>query len=182
VDGVLLKTVHASVALEQGADLLFCLNPIVPLDARTGAALGQLPEDVLTSLGLVTVLSQTFRTLIHSRLRLGLSGYRARFPHSDVVLLEPSGDAYEMFFSNVFSFRSRRRICGAAYHATRADLRRRRVRLAPLLARHGLALRVAVLDDDARELWEPLGIDGREDVFSTLDRALSRIERRLAPG
>jgi predicted acylesterase/phospholipase RssA len=32
VDGVLLKTVHASVALDEGADLVLCINPIVPVD------------------------------------------------------------------------------------------------------------------------------------------------------
>ena len=32
VDGVLLKTLHASVALEAGAELLICVNPIVPVD------------------------------------------------------------------------------------------------------------------------------------------------------
>ena len=32
VDGVLLKTVHASVALEAGAKLVLCINPIVPVD------------------------------------------------------------------------------------------------------------------------------------------------------
>ncbi len=32
VDGVLLKTMHASVALEKGADLVICVNPIVPVD------------------------------------------------------------------------------------------------------------------------------------------------------
>src|SRR4029077_935843 len=34
VDGVLLKTLHASVALEKGTELLICLNPIVPVDTR----------------------------------------------------------------------------------------------------------------------------------------------------
>lgn len=32
VDGVLLKTLHASVALDAGARLLFAVNPIVPVD------------------------------------------------------------------------------------------------------------------------------------------------------
>ena len=32
VDGVLLKTLHASVALEAGAELVLCINPIVPVD------------------------------------------------------------------------------------------------------------------------------------------------------
>src|SRR5690606_27041671 len=33
VDGALNKTMHASVALENGARLVFCLNPLVPYAA-----------------------------------------------------------------------------------------------------------------------------------------------------
>ena len=34
VDGALIKTLHASVALQAGADLLICINPLVPFDSR----------------------------------------------------------------------------------------------------------------------------------------------------
>ena len=37
VDGVLLKTLHASVALEKGAELVLCINPIVPVDTLHGS-------------------------------------------------------------------------------------------------------------------------------------------------
>ena len=33
VDGALKKTLHASVLLELGLDLVFSLNPLVPFDA-----------------------------------------------------------------------------------------------------------------------------------------------------
>lgn len=33
VDGALKKTMHASVALEDGVDLLICLSPLVPFNA-----------------------------------------------------------------------------------------------------------------------------------------------------
>ena len=33
VDGALIKTLHASVALQEGADLVLCINPLVPFDA-----------------------------------------------------------------------------------------------------------------------------------------------------
>ena len=40
VDGALKKTMHASVALDEGVDLMLCLNPLVPFNA-TLPALGQ---------------------------------------------------------------------------------------------------------------------------------------------
>ena len=75
VDGVLNRTVHASVALDAGAKLLFCINPIVPVDVSTDNAAGQYAEGELLRRGLPSVLDQTFRTLIHSRLEVGMKRY-----------------------------------------------------------------------------------------------------------
>ena len=146
VDGVLLKTLHASVALDQGVTLLFCINPIVPVDTAAGEARGELPDGALLRQGLTGVLSQTFRTLVHSRLEVGLAGYSDRYPGADVVLFEPDRDAYGMFFANLFSLDSRREICELAYEMTRADLRRRYDELAPVFAHHGIRIRDDVLD------------------------------------
>lgn len=186
VDGVLLKTVHASVALQQGAQLLFCINPIVPVDATAAALEGRLPADVIVQSGLPAVLSQTFRTLIHSRLRVGFARYSARFPDADVVLLEPDEEEYELFFANVFSFRSRRHICRSGYEATRRTLRQRYDELAPVLASHGLTLRRDVLDDVSRDLWSSVGLKHEvlepyrsRTATGRLSHALDRLEAEV---
>ena len=160
VDGVLLKTLHASVALEHGVGLLLCVNPLVPTDTSTGITRGLLRPAELMRRGLPAVLSQTFRTLVHSRLDVGMAAYERRFPNADVLLFEPGADEYQMFFTRIFSFSSRRAVCQLAYAATRHDLRRRRETLGPVLARHGIRLRDDVLDDDARDLWSGVGVPG----------------------
>jgi len=178
VDGVLLRTVHASVALEQGVQLLLCINPIVPTDVRTAIGQGLMPRGVLTQRGLPAVMSQTFRTLIHSRLEVGLSRYATHFPDADIVLFEPGRDEYAMFFSNVFSFASRKEVCELAYRHTRRELWRRRRTLVPLLARHGVTLRLEGLDDDTRSVWDTVGASTRRraPVTAKLDRAIAAIE------
>ncbi len=179
VDGVLLKTVHASVALEHGADLLFCINPVVPVDVARGEVTGALRPGALLRRGMPAILSQTFRTLIHSRMVVGMARYRDHFPGADVVLLEPERSEYRLFFSNMFSFKSRREVCEIAYRATRQDLWRRRRTLAPVLARHGYRLRTEILEDPAREVWEGVGLAGgrrRAPVTERLDGVLARLE------
>ena len=153
VDGVLLKTLHASVALDHGVGLLLCVNPIVPVDTTLGTRRGELPANALVDHGLPTVLSQTFRTLVHSRLAVGLAGYAERYPGADVVLFEPPRDAYELFFSNLFSLDARREVCALAYRTTRHDLRRRLAELEPIFERHGLRVRHDVLADRRRDVW-----------------------------
>jgi NTE family protein len=173
VDGVLLKTLHASVGLDAGARLMLCINPIVPVDLRGGDA----PAGMLVDHGLPSVLSQTFRTLIHSRLQVGLAAYGTRYRDADVVLLEPRRDDYRMFFTNIFTFSSRQAVCEHAYQMTRRDLLARHDELAPIFARHGLHLRRDVLARP-RALWPAVGVDeGRAASTRTLDRLQADLDR-----
>lgn len=160
VDGVLLKTLHASVALEAGAELLVAVNPIVPVDTVRAVEEGVMKRGRLIDRGLPSVLAQTFRTLIQSRLEVGLRAYDTRFEGRDVVLFQPRRDDYKMFFTNIFSFDDRRTVCEHGYLQTRQDLRERRSELEPVLARHGISIRDDVLEDEARDLWCHVGLDG----------------------
>ncbi|HEX3554301.1 MAG TPA: patatin-like phospholipase family protein [Thermoanaerobaculia bacterium] len=187
VDGVLLKTLHASVALEAGADLVICVNPIVPVDTVHAVEAGMMKRSNLFDRGLPTVLSQTFRTVIHSRLEVGMAAYDTKFKDADVVLIEPKRDDYLMFFTNIFGFAERRAVCEYAYEATRRDLLERYDQLAPVLARHGVTLRRDVLTE-RRSLWEQVKLDRDRVKVATspnptvrrLDDALNRLERLLA--
>ncbi|HHQ49301.1 MAG TPA: patatin family protein [Acidobacteria bacterium] len=184
VDGVLLKTLHASVAFDEGAELVICLNPIVPVDTIRAVDLGIMRRGKLVDRGLPTVLSQTFRTLIHSRLVIGMEAYEERYADSDFILLEPRRDDYELFFTNVFSFNHRKRVCEHAYTCTLKQLRQRRRELEPILDRHGLALRHEVLEEEDRSVWESAGLttDPRPTpppVVDRLDQALGQLERLL---
>lgn len=179
VDGVLLKTVHASVALEHGADLLLCINPLVPVDVAAGEREGKLRKGALHRRGLPAILSQTFRTMIHSRMVVGMARYHAHYPGADVVLFEPARHEYRLFFGSIFSFRARREVCEIAYRATRRDLWRRRATLGPIFRRHGYRLRLDFLQDERRTVWEGVGLgpDGSKvPVTGRLSEALAGLE------
>jgi predicted acylesterase/phospholipase RssA len=183
VDGVLLKTMHASVPLDAEAGLVICVNPLVPIDMNaTNVPNDLVPSGQLTDLGLPMVLSQTLRTFIHSRLAVGMAAYAPRYPEQDVVLFEPRRDDYRMFFSSTLSFSSRKSICQHAYDVTRCDLLTRFDELAPIFARHGLVLRRDVLEDRERDLWAGVGLpQGRSFcVTEELARALTRLEAYIA--
>ncbi len=192
VDGVLLKTMHGSVALEEGAKLLICINPIVPVDTARAVEAGVMKRGKLADRGLPAVLSQMLRTMIRSRLGVGMRAYESEFPDSDVVLFEPPRDDYRMFFTNIFSFSDRRAVCAHAYRQTRAQLLARRHELSPIFARHGLGLRLDVLAGPERLPW---GEDaaprrrrdrrhptaGVEHDLARLDRCLDRLEALTLP-
>lgn len=185
VDGVLLKTLHASVALDAGAELVLCLNPLVPVDTAEAVARGVMKRGKLVDRGLPAVLAQTFRTLIRSRLAAGMGSYEERYGGADVVLFEPRRDDYRMFFTNIFSFSSRRAVCEHAYDTVRSDLLARYDELAPAFERHGLALSRDVLERP-RDLWVSVGLpverqdERSRDPLADLERTLDRLDAWLA--
>lgn len=158
VDGALRKTLHASVALDHGVDLMLCLNPLVPYDStphhRTRDREHQM--DKLVEGGLPVVLAQTFRSIIHSRLGAGLERYKTAYPSTDILLFEPNRADADMFFTNLFSYSSRRRLCEHAYQKTREELWKRRHDLTPLLEKHGITLNADVLRDEHMTLVKSL--------------------------
>ena len=179
VDGALKKTLHASVLLDMDLNLVLCLNPLVPFDAshsehRRVPGSDDTPIPRLVDGGLPVVMSQTFRSLIHSRLELGLKGYERSHPGTDLVLLEPDHRDPTMFLANTFGYRQRRLLAEHAYQRTRADLRARRRPLAATLARHGITLNAARLDDARRHLIVP----GPRPATRAA-RALRRLDRVL---
>ncbi|HYD52992.1 MAG TPA: patatin-like phospholipase family protein [Gemmatimonadaceae bacterium] len=181
VDGAVLKTVHASVLLEKGVDLLLVVNPIVPIDTTSERRRDAVREPDLVEEGLPMVLSQTVRAVLDSRMRATLARYRHHAPTTDVLLFEPGRDEYGLFFAPMFSFHARERICALAYVTTLRDLRRRRARLAPRLARHGITLRDDVLSHDADDLWRGVGLrPGRGHPPGARRRDDGAEERRVA--
>jgi len=179
-DGALLRTMHASLVLEEGADLVFCINPLVAYDASAGGR--RRPNGALTERGLTVVLGQTFRSLIQSRMQVGMAGYRSRFPAADLLLFEPDRDDERMFFANVFRYADRRRLADHAYQRARADLRRHADVLDEVLPRHGLRLRREALRDQHKSFHASLDQQRRADrrVFRDLGRTLQRLERMVA--
>lgn len=170
VDGALTKTMHASVALDAGVDLMLCVNPLVPF-TLPGIAGG----------GLAAVMSQTFRTMIHSRLELAMRHYAQVYPRTDIVLVEPDrGDAV-LHGANTFSYGQRRHLAEHAYQRTRAWLLAQEPRLSATFARHGLRLRRQVLEDAARVLVPPARPRRLAQALTRLDTVLDDLDAALRP-
>ena len=195
VDGALKKTMHAGVAMDEGIDLMICLNPLVPFNAGSPQ-----PGDVKSSQnrgkqsaivkrtariidgGLPAVMSQTFKAMIHSRLELGMKHYQRSYPDTDIILLEPDHRDTTMFLANTFSYRQRRQMAEHAYQTTRHMLRSRRAALSTQLARHGITLNMAVLDDPRRQLVAPLPAATRVGrALASLEEIMDELSQAVQP-
>ena len=184
VDGALRRTMHASVVLDRDVDLMLGINPLVPFNPRSGsdaaAEAHHFSDRRIVQGGLPNILSQTLRTMLQSRMQVGLARYPQQYPHIDQLVFEPNAADRELFYTNIFSFSARRRIAQLAYRNTLADLRARRAELAPVLARHGITLREDVLADRPRSLLAHLPAGSRHtEATARLDHALDELERDL---
>ncbi len=180
VDGALKKTVHATVALEEGVDLLLCLNPLVPFHADPKAEQHQRIPSLVEG-GLPAVMSQTFRSMIHSRLALGLKHYERAYPGTDIVLIEPDQRDAKLFFANTFSYRQRHDMAEHAYQQTRALLREKQDQLEPRLARHGIHLDMVALNNPSHRLLKPLPARPAMPALQRLQDTLDELQSQLKP-
>jgi len=181
VDGALRRTLHASVALKEGVDLLIGINPLVPYDsALAPEASDPMTESRMIAGGLPLVLSQTFRALIQSRMQIGISNYASEYPKSSILLVEPNRSDERMFFTNMFSYSSRSELAEHAYRTTRAELLARADDLEKFLAPYDMQPNREALDSD-QSLFASLR---REAAYlaplgNNLARSLDRLDRAL---
>jgi len=171
VDGGVRKTAHINLAIRSGADLVICVNPIVPFlnDTAAGPLRGH-----LSNRGVTWVLDQTLRIMLKARMELGLERYKREFPHVDIVLIEPTRDDVRMFGYNIMRYSARRVVAEHGYRTTLTLFRKNAARYRRLFARHGI------------ELADPRGLPDdpephphRSEIARTLDASLDRLESRL---
>lgn len=191
VDGALKKTMHASVAMDGGIDLMLCLNPLVPFNStapgdepvmRRGLPREKRAIPRIVDGGLPAVLSQTFRSMIHSRMELGMKHYERAYPGTDIVLVEPDHRDPELYLANTFSYGQRRQLAEHAYQQTRRFLRTRRAALSAKLGRHGIVIDHAVLDDPKRHLVSPRKVPTRIGrAIVSLQETIEDLGHAIAP-
>ena len=172
VDGGVKKTAHINLAIRHGADLVICLNPIVPIFNNTlrGPWGGH-----LSNKGVAYVLDQAMRIMLHGRMQYGLERYKTEHPDVDILLVEPTRDDLRMFSYNIMRLSARRVVAEHGYRSLLASFRHHRSHFERMLRRHGIGLA-----DPARLPDTPAPLPYRSNVGRTLGGSLDRLDARLA--
>jgi predicted acylesterase/phospholipase RssA len=138
VDGGVKKTAHINLAIRHGADLVICVNPIVPILNR--GADGPL-HGHLSQRGITYVLDQVLRIMLHGRMQYGLERYAREHKEVDILLIEPTRDDMRMFSYNIMRYSARRIVARHGYRSALESFQRHRRRYGEMLRRHGIGLR-----------------------------------------
>ena len=138
MDGGVTKTAHINLAIKQGADLVICINPLVPI--HNGAARSSLGP--LSGHGVDTVLGRVLRILLHGRFEYGMDRYRTEHPDIHILLIEPTRDDLTMFRYDIMRYSARKALARHGRVTALETLRDRKSTLAKTLAKHGVRFRV----------------------------------------
>ena len=171
VDGGVKKTAHINLAIQNGADLVICLNPLVPI---TNPAVGGPLRGHLSNRGLTYVLDQVLRIVLHGRMEYGLERYRAEHPEVDILLLEPPGDDLRMFSYNIMRYGARRVVAEHGYRSVLRFFRENEESYRGLLKKAGIGLR-----DPRRVPETPPAHPFRSPLARALSVSLDRLDSRL---
>ncbi len=174
IDGGVTKTAHINLAIKAGADLVICINPLVPiLNGATKSSLGP-----LSSHGVDTVLGQVLRILIHGRFEYGMERYRTEHPEVDILLLEPTRDDLTMFRYDIMRYSARKALTRHGRLSALENLRDHKGKLSATLARHGVRFKNGPV---VAPLYERHAEEHKAQSAQSLAAALDVLERSLAP-
>jgi predicted acylesterase/phospholipase RssA len=171
VDGGVRKTAHINLAIQAGADLVICINPIVPYlnDTAKGALRGH-----LSNRGITWVLDQVMRIMLHGRMEYGMERYRREHPEVDILLIQPTRDDMRMFGYNIMRTSAHRLVAEHGYRTALAFFRRTAARQRRLFAKHGIGFA-----DPRRIRGVPPPPPPRAGFARALDDVLDRLEAKL---
>lgn len=148
IDGGVRKTANLDVAVESGADLIICYNPFRPFHNKVITRYSRekrkqvVEGNHIGDEGIISVLNQVFRILLHSRLSYGLDIYRRdpRFK-GDIILIEPTEYDYRFFDMNPLAFWERERAAKRGFESTRDSIDRKYHQLKRILRAYGIEIR-----------------------------------------
>ncbi len=190
IDGGIRGTASLDVAIEAGAELIVCINPMVPFDNH-----GHAPGQSISDEGMQFIGNQVFRTFIHAGLHYHIKQVRRRHPEVDIVLIEPTSKDNVMFADNTMRYRTRMTVARHGYETVATHLNEHYGYYHEMLQRHGVQItnqritndlrKIAAAGDDVRLVRAALAAGGSlhtvpadlAHTLAELDRLLSRLEQ-----
>lgn len=173
IDGAARGNASLDIAVEHGARLIVCINPMVPLDNSEHKNVPLLGPDgiYLSDKGMSAIASQITRITAHSALHYHIKQLRKTHPDVDIILIEPSRHDYKMFFYNAMRYSARLILARHGFESVTLNIAEDYAYYKALLDRHGIQITRRVL---LRELY---ALQHAGDSSQTLRRILEKPSR-----
>ena len=174
VDGGLHGTASLDLAIEAGAKLVICINPMVPLNAARAFP----KQHYMRDHGLQAIVNQTVRTLLHSSLRYHIKNLKVKYPDVDIILIQPEWNDERMFSNNPMYFNSRLQLAEHGFESVTTGLLENIEFYEQTMRRHGIELQTDLI---ARELDVIRQTSGDTQVLNEIIAHPEHLRAELAP-
>lgn len=148
IDGGLHGSASIDLAIEAGAKLVVCINPMVPLDT-TGIP-GK--QHYVRERGFQAITNQSIRTLLHSGVRYHIKSLRVKYPDVDIIVVEPQPDDYRMFSYNPMYFGSRLTVAEHGFESVTMGLLDNFEHFQQILMRHDIQLTKELVAEELMQI------------------------------
>jgi len=184
LDGGLHGTASLDLAIEAGAKLVICINPMVPLNARRVFP----NENYISGHGLPAIINQAVRTLLHSSLRYHIKNLQVKYPDVDIVLIQPEWDDQRMFSYNPMYYGSRLMLAEHGFETVTSGLLAHYDYYRQVLKRHGIEVHTDFVQRELAAMQRSGNnpavvreiIEAEDEGMPTLTSSLDRLEANLA--
>jgi len=161
VDGGLRGNASIDVAIEQGADLVVCINPMVPIDnTYRRSQLASRRRRYLSQKGIQSVAGQTLRISTHASLQYHLKQLRRSNPQVDIILIEPRPEYYKLFSYNMMRYSARLDVARQGFESVTIDLSQDYPYYKQVLTRHAIPISRRLVIEEITEIRDS-GYDER---------------------
>jgi predicted acylesterase/phospholipase RssA len=151
VDGGLRGNASLDLAIEKGATLVVCINPMVPLNNRLVSDTNK-EVNFLSEKGIRLVADQTLRITSHSGLQYHVKQLRRRHPEVDIILIEPQADDSAIFYENIMQYSARMTIARHGFESVTLELAEEYPRIKEILNRHNIPISRRLVIEELAEI------------------------------
>lgn len=183
IDGGVRKTANIDIAIEKGAELIIVYNPFRPLvsseDPKTWGS--RRTRRRLVDEGIGSIINQVFRTLLHTRLILGMDRY-ASDPNfrGDIILIEPEAGDEQFFEMNPLAFWRRGEAAKHGFESVITSVQGQFDRMRSILRSYGIEMSQHYVRSELQKL--KLTHANQSEVFDILEERSPLHGLRLATG
>ncbi len=136
VDGGLHGAASLDLAIEAGAKLVVCINPMVPLNSNRSHP----NQHYIRRHGLQAIINQTVRTLLHNTVRYHVKNLRVKYPDVDIILIQPDVGDSAMFAVNPMHYAMRLMVAEHGFASVTRGLLQHFDHFEQILSRHQIKI------------------------------------------
>ena len=160
IDGGIRSTTNVDIAVENGAEFVIVVNPLVPyvndfqkvIPTMFGSRVRRVAD-----MGFPQIGYQTFKLLAHQRLHEAVRHWEEKYPGVDIILIEPDPNDELMFETNIMNFASRVDIARHGFESVTLKLTADYDNFRAVCAKHGIEISATRVRKVVRRFEEERG-------------------------